>query len=132
MSTSKPLYLKLGVPISEPALIIGFDHDYILLTQAPELLIIHHHPLHISYHFIHLFCKSISDLESAFSELKQRLSKDGTFWVSWYKKSSGKRTDLDSQAVRKFGLLNGLVDVKVVSVDQQWSGLKFVFRLKDR
>jgi hypothetical protein len=27
---------------------------------------------------------------------------------------------------------NGLVDVKVCAVDEIWSGLKFVYRLKDR
>ena len=41
-------------------------------------------------------------------------------------------TDLDENVVRKAGLENGLVDVKVVSVDEVWSGLKFVYRVKDR
>ncbi len=30
------------------------------------------------------------------------------------------------------GFAAGLVDVKVCAVDEVWSGLKFVFRLKDR
>jgi hypothetical protein len=30
------------------------------------------------------------------------------------------------------GLSNDLVDVKVVAVDDVWSGLKFVRRLRDR
>jgi hypothetical protein len=34
--------------------------------------------------------------------------------------------------VRDIGLKSGLVDVKVAAVDETWSGLKFVFRLKDR
>jgi hypothetical protein len=34
--------------------------------------------------------------------------------------------------VRELGLSQGLVDVKVCAVDEIWSGLKFVFRLKDR
>jgi hypothetical protein len=34
--------------------------------------------------------------------------------------------------VREIGLGNGLVDVKVCAVDETWSGLKFVYRLKDR
>ena len=34
--------------------------------------------------------------------------------------------------VRDIGLKSGLVDVKVCAVDETWSGLKFVYRLKDR
>jgi len=30
------------------------------------------------------------------------------------------------------GLAAGLVDVKVCAVDEVWSGLKFVYRVKDR
>jgi len=53
-------------------------------------------------------------------------------WISWPKKSSKVVTDLDENLIRVFGLKNGLVDVKVCAVDGVWSGLKFVFRLKDR
>jgi len=34
--------------------------------------------------------------------------------------------------VRRMGLKEGLVDVKVCAVSEVWSGLKFVIRLKDR
>jgi hypothetical protein len=54
------------------------------------------------------------------------------FWVSWPKKASGVQTDLNENIVRDIGLQTGLVDVKVCAVDEVWSGLKFVFRLKDR
>ena len=41
-------------------------------------------------------------------------------------------TDLNENVVREIGLKAGLVDVKVCAVDEVWSGLKFVRRLKDR
>jgi hypothetical protein len=34
--------------------------------------------------------------------------------------------------IRDTALATGLVDVKVCAVDENWSGLKLVFRLKDR
>jgi len=34
--------------------------------------------------------------------------------------------------VRQIGLDAGLVDVKICAIDDTWSGLKFVYRLKDR
>ena len=42
------------------------------------------------------------------------------------------KTDLDEHAVRAVGLEGGLVDVKVCAIDETWSGLKFVVRVKDR
>lgn len=53
-------------------------------------------------------------------------------WISWPKKASRQPTDLDENYIREFGLEFGLVDVKVCAIDEVWSGLKFVFRVKDR
>jgi hypothetical protein len=53
-------------------------------------------------------------------------------WVSWPKKTSGVQTDVTENIVRDVGLAAGLVDVKVCAIDDVWSGLKFVYRLKDR
>jgi hypothetical protein len=41
-------------------------------------------------------------------------------------------TDLDENVIRNFGLDEGLVDVKVCAIDEVWSGLKFMYRTKDR
>ena len=53
-------------------------------------------------------------------------------WISWPKKSSKVPSDLDENLIRDFGLKEGLVDVKVCAVNEIWSGLKFMFRIKDR
>lgn len=53
-------------------------------------------------------------------------------WISWPKKTSKVETDLDENIVRQVGLKYNLVDVKVRAVDEVWSGLKFVYRVKDR
>jgi hypothetical protein len=53
-------------------------------------------------------------------------------WVAWPKKASGVTTDLSENGVRDIGLAAGLVDVKVCAIDETWSGLKFVRRVKDR
>jgi len=82
--------------------------------------------------FIHLFTKKRKELESNFPTFKQALSQKGILWISWPKRSSGVDTDLNENMVREVGLKNGLVDVKVIAVDEVWSALKFVYRLKDR
>jgi hypothetical protein len=78
------------------------------------------------------FAKDKAILSKKFHELKNSLKKTGTLWVCWPKKASKADTDLDENKVQEMGLDQGLVDVKVVSVNEVWSGLKFVFRLKDR
>lgn len=82
--------------------------------------------------FVHLFVKTRREMESVFSRYATRLSPAGMLWISWPKKASGVPTDLTENVVREIGLARGLVDVKVCAVDEVWSGLKFVFRLKDR
>lgn len=82
--------------------------------------------------FIHVFGKSRKEMESKIASLKRHLLPDGMLWVSWPKGSSGVETDLNENILREIGLKNGLVDVKVCAVDDVWSGLKFVYRLKDR
>lgn len=82
--------------------------------------------------FIQLFTTRQRELQARFDTLKQHLLPAGMLWVSWPKKSSRLPTDLDEHIIRDTGLHSGLVDVKVCAVDEIWSGLKFVFRLKDR
>ena len=82
--------------------------------------------------FIQLFVKTRRELEQKFPLYSASLNPSAMFWISWPKKSSGVATDLTEDVVRAIGLANRMVDVKVCAVDEVWSGLKFVFRLKDR
>lgn len=71
-------------------------------------------------------------LEIEFSRLKESIKPDGQIWISWPKKPSGVKTDLNDSVVRNIGLSNGLVDIKVASINDTWSGLKFVYRKNER
>ena len=53
-------------------------------------------------------------------------------WIAWPKKAAKVPTDLDENVVRDTGLANALVDNKVAAIDEVWSGLRLVIRLKDR
>ena len=79
-----------------------------------------------------LFVRSTKELRGAFARHARLLAPAGMLWIGWPKKSSGVATDLDENVVRAIGLGAGLVDVKVCAIDETWSGLKFVIRLKDR
>ena len=82
--------------------------------------------------FILVFVKSQRTLTTAFALYSLKIKPNGMFWVSWPKKTSGVQTDVTENIVRDIGLAAGLVDVKVCAIDDVWSGLKFVYRLKDR
>jgi len=85
-----------------------------------------------TYNFIHFFAISDIALRNSFPILTKRLKPDGMLWISWPKKSSSVDTDLTETKIREIGLNCGLVDVKIAAIDATWSGLKFVYRLKDR
>jgi hypothetical protein len=76
------------------------------------------------------FTEKRAALEKDFGGLSAALVPDGMLWIGWPKKASV--TDLNENIVREIGLERGLVDVKVCAIDETWSGLKFVIRLKDR
>lgn len=79
-----------------------------------------------------LFVRSEVELVTRFAALVVNLSRNGMMWVAWPKKSSGVVTDLSFNNVQRIGLDAGLVDVKICAINDVWSGLKFVYRLKDR
>ena len=73
-----------------------------------------------------------TEMVRRFAELAGRLTPAGGLWIGWPKKASGVETDLSDGIVREAGLKTGLVDNKVCAIDETWSGLRFVIRLKDR
>jgi hypothetical protein len=82
--------------------------------------------------FAMIFVKTAVGLKKHFRSFAKQLAPAGMLWVSWPKKASGVATDLNENEVRKIGLKAGLVDVKICAVNEVWSGLKFVIRVKDR
>jgi len=123
---------KLGLKAGMKCLFVNAPEDYLhqLGEVTKELEI--DSVINGNYDFIQFFADLLSDLTKNFSGLKSALAKNGSLWISWPKLSSGIKSDLNENLVMKTGLEKGLVDVKVSAIDEVWSGLKFVYRLKDR
>jgi hypothetical protein len=79
-----------------------------------------------------LFADKQSILKNSFPKLAARLAPNGMLWVTWPKKSSRVATDLTFDVVQELGLTAGLVDTKICAINEIWSGLRFVIRIKDR
>jgi len=130
--SGKPLVAKLGIKAGAAIAILNAPHGYARVLGKLPPQVRRKSRVTAPLDFIQFFTTGERDLEREFARLERALTPAGMLWVSWPKKSSGVTTDLTENVIRDIGLAHGLVDVKVAAVDDVWSGLKFVRRLKDR
>jgi hypothetical protein len=78
------------------------------------------------------FTKRRAELERRLPALRGALDPAGGLWIAWPKRASGVETDMTEDVARDLGYANSLVDNKVCAIDETWSGLRLVIRLKDR
>ena len=127
-----PLIKKLGIKENDRAIFINEPENlFINLGKLPNDVNLEKE-LEGEFDYVHLFTKEKSELEKFFKNVQEHLRPNGMIWISWPKQSSKITTDINENTVREIGLISGLVDVKVAAIDEIWSGLKFVYRLKDR
>ena len=130
--SGKPLASKMGIKSGQRIIILhapnGYETTLGALPDGVEVV----HDLVGQFDLIQYFTTERSAYERDFPILRDALLTAGMLWVSWPKKAAKMATDLDENVIRDIGLANGLVDVKVIAVDERWSGLKFVRRVKDR
>jgi hypothetical protein len=130
--SSTPLAKKLGIKAGSRIALVNAprDFDQVLGDLPEEAQIVRR--LASALDIILFFVLSERALARDFPKLAKRLLPNGMIWIAWPKKSSGVKTDLSFDNVQRIGLDAGLVDVKICAIDETWSGLKFVYRLKDR
>ena len=137
--SKRTLVEKLGIKEGHQNLVINPPDDYKkILGNFPQALQFEKEYRDLefkdTYDFIQFFVTSQEALQEMFPTLKKHLSKTGMLWISWPKGAycNFVGSDLNENIIRDIGLADGLVDIKVIAVDENWSGLKFVYRLKDR
>jgi CheY-like chemotaxis protein len=125
----KPLFQKLGIkPAMSVSLINsppGFEH--LLEGRPPSVKLVENSDLDSDLTIY--FCRSAGELGEQIEDIV-RQSQSGPVWIAWPKQKSGLSSDLTQQIVRQMGLDCGLVDYKICSFDETWSGLLFKFRGK--
>jgi hypothetical protein len=125
----KKLGVKDGITVFLDAAPEGFALDARTTRRPAKAL-----ELTLTFHL------GAASLESRLPDLVERTVPAGAIWVCWPKKAAvkaglidvGEGVVLDENTVRDIGLAAGMVDVKVAAIDEVWSGLKFVRRLRDR
>lgn len=84
------------------------------------------------FDFIQYFATSVEQLGAVMPNLALHLEPNGVLWISWAKRTSKLHTGLTDSIVRELGLKAGLVDLKVASITDDWSGLKFLYKVPER
>jgi hypothetical protein len=127
-----PLHKKLGIRDDSKLALVGAPSDFSTRVGAVPVGTRIVDPRSKGLDVIVLFSTSLADLERRFGKLTSRLAPSGGLWVGYPKRSSSIETDLNFTNVQQVGLGAGLVDNKSIAIDDDWSGVRFVFRLKDR
>jgi hypothetical protein len=130
--SGKPLASKMGIKPGQRIIILNASEGYEATLGALPDGVERVYELDGTFDLIQYFVTERAAYERDFPLLRDALTTAGMLWVSWPKKAVKMMTDLDENLIRDIGLANGLVDMKVMAVDERWSGLKFVRRLKDR
>jgi hypothetical protein len=73
----------------------------------------------------HIFCRTKSEL-AGFLQENDLPQIEKSLWISWLKKSGKRHSDLSDTDIRAAILPLGWIDTKIVSLDDDWSALKFV------
>jgi hypothetical protein len=128
-----PLVRKLGIkPQARLGLIGAPDGFDATLGELPAGVHVRRRLGGQPFDVIVAFFDRRAALERHVSALAEALDPAGGLWIAWPKRASGVATDVTEDVVRNLGLAAGLVDNKVCAVDQVWSGLRLVYRLRDR
>jgi hypothetical protein len=78
------------------------------------------------------FTRSRAELDRRIGALQRAMDPAAGLWIAGPKRASGVVTDMTEDVVREIALPLGLVDNKVCAIDDTWSGLRLVIRLRNR
>ena len=121
---ARKLGLRAGTRVALVAVPFGWALD-----GPPEIVLVDRdEPADI----VVTFARTAAELTEQVNSQASRIFPDGAMWLLWPRKAAGHRSDVTENGIREVVLPLGLVDVKVAAVDEDWSGLKIVWRREKR
>ena len=128
--SSTPLARKLGIRAGDRVALIGAPEGFTgLLEGLPPGVTFLERPRG-AVGVIVLFVRARVDLDRRAAPLAALLEPRGGLWLAWQKRASGVVADVGEHDLRAHGLALGLVDNKVCAVDETWSAMRFVRRVR--
>lgn len=127
--SNTPQARKIGL---KPGVRLSLDHppkgwrladppDGVQIVRAPE-------PADV----IISFFDTAKPLPARLPRLAERIFPNGMLWVAWPRRAGGHTSDITDNVVRAHALPLGLVDVKIAALDEDWSGMRLVWRRENR
>jgi hypothetical protein len=125
-----PLPRKLGIKPGHRVLLLGAPAGFALEELPDDVQVVTRASgvadVIVAFHLRR------AELAKRMPALRERMDPAAGLWIAWPKRASKVETDLTEDVVRELALANRLVDNKVCAIDETWSGLRLVIRLKDR
>ena len=121
---ARKLGLKPGLRVALVARPDGWHFD-----GAPELDIV---DSDAAADVLISFVRATHELAERVEAHGRQIFPDGALWVAWPRRAAGHVSDVTDNTIREIVLPLGLVDVKVAAIDDDWSGLKVVWRRERR
>lgn len=132
-SSDKPLPVKLGIKAGMTVTLLNapnyFDFD---LGDLPDDVEVNRDSDATPSDVFLVFADRSDEAQRGFERAVTYLPAEGAIWIAWPKKSSDQESDLTEDVLRDLFLPSGMVDNKVCSFDETWSGLRFVVRKENR
>jgi len=78
------------------------------------------------------FFRAEVEIPGRLPALARRIFPAGMLWAAWPRRAAGHDSDITDNILRRHALELGLVDVKVAAIDEDWSGMRLVWRVSNR
>jgi hypothetical protein len=75
--------------------------------------------------FILAYIVDRKELEKHLAQLKGLLKPNGLLWIAYYKGTAKTKTDINRDSIRAYGHSLGLEGVTLISLDDDWSAMRF-------
>ena len=121
---------KLGIKAGHTLVLLGAPAGWSIPGLEPDVEI--RRDLRRAPDVVLAFVRSRRELQRSSPRLVRALAADASLWVVWPRKAGGHVSDVTEQSLRDELLPTGLVDTKVAALDDDWSGLRFVWRRERR
>jgi hypothetical protein len=126
--SATPQARKLGLRAGTRVALVAAPSGWVL-DGPPEIVLVERdEPADI----VLAFARSVDELAKHVDSQAARIFPVGALWLVWPRKAAGHQSDVTENGIRDVVLPLGLVDVKVAAVDDDWSGLKIVWRREKR
>ncbi|SOD71093.1 hypothetical protein SAMN05892883_0683 [Jatrophihabitans sp. GAS493] len=127
-SASSSQARKLGLRPGLRLALINQPAGWSLADPPADLELIESGPVDV----ILAFFTAAAEVVAGYQVLGTRIRPAGGLWIAWPRRAAGHRSDIDGEVLRELILPSGLVDNKNAAIDEDWSGLRFVWRISLR